>query len=975
MGIPGQGIIRKPSRFTLRVMRDSSGRAHGAWRTAQTDAGRASRQPVFLRAIRVWSPMISRPTLFVLSATLIVAGALLMLQASRLTLAYAMVERLRAEQVAGVAGQFADTLLPVRRLAELGSFIEPGWESDRLMRAVTAAEAGSPSLRRFAVYSPDGRLITATNPDTPANRPELLGFAVSTDAQIGIGRFRRDATNIEVVAVARDLPVAQRLVVVAESALAVPSQARPSQTAWALVLQGNEAVRLPSGLVSPALASEELHWLFSPVGDLVLGVTQPRQVYLAPIPGSDAAIRAEVLGPAPNATATGALTIGLVLISGGVGLSGLLLLRSLRDLTELKASRGTEENLQRILGAIAQDARTPLNSIYGFATLLTETELQSDQAEWASRIQSASQSLTMLLDSLVEIGERSPEEIDVANSIVRPDLIIRDVISLFETTYHDHGIEVYVKIHPSLFEYFEIDERKFRRILYHVIHNAVRYTKHGEVVVHARVEDGSTGEKILVVDVEDTGPGVAASDRQIIFEKFRRGGTKRISAEGLGLGLFVARTLARRLGGDVRHRDRQGGGSVFTISIATRQSPVLPTSRALRGRTALLVGFEPAQRARLAATLHRLGLIAETAPDGFVGLGTAERMMVTRGSLDVIFLDDTLTGMPPEVFVRRLRSIDLFRELPVVLVLRKGRETQSDVVQFTTAIPDDLPVPGIEQVLLRVFHVAQDVPGASRRVSARVLIVEDNHVNRTLFVEILKRAGHSVFTAADAHAALNMLDRLTVDIIVLDIALPVIDGIELAARLKANARTRTIPLIAVTAHEDSETLDAAREAGVVGILTKPIDGQKLARLVEDTLKRERMSIPADGSSPLDDELLINPSYLEAMFLDIGPAKTRDALEEFVQSASRDIPRLTETLASGVLPSDATPMQWLREAAENLGVVQMEGELEDLLQALGMGDAKAAAPHAEALERLWPATRLALLRTLARLEQRYERRNS
>lgn len=918
--------------------------------------------------------MISRPTLFVLAAVLVVIGALAMLQGSRLSVTYATLDRIRAEQVTHVAEQFANAILPVRRLADLAAVIDPARETERLTRLITSAELGSPTLRRFAIYSADGRLLAATSPEVPANRPELLGFAVSAAPQTSVGRFRRDAANIEVLAVARDLPVAQRLIVIAESAL-VALGSRTGQASWTLVLRGTEAVPVPIGLTLPVLAVEERHWLFSPIGELILGLTSQRQVYTAMVPGSDSAIRAEILQPAPKAAATGALTSGLILILAGVCLTGLLLLRSLRDLAELRATRGAEANLQRILSAIAQDARTPLNSIQGFATLLTETELQPDQAEWASRIQAASQSLTMLLDSLVEIGDRPPEDIEITNSIVRPDLLIRDTISLFETASHDRGLEIHTRIHASLFEYFEIDERKLKRGLYHVLHNAVRYTQRGEVVVYARVEDGSTGEKSLVVDVEDTGPGIAPADRQLIFEKFRRGAASKGSLEGLGLGLFVARTLARRLGGDVRYRERQGGGSVFTISIATRPAPVLPTSRALRGRTALLIGFEPAQRARLAATLHRLGLVAETAPDGFVGLGMSERMMVTRGALDVIFLDDALTGMPPEVFVRRLRAIELFRDLPIVLVVRKGREMQTDASQFSATMPDDMPVPGLEQVLLRTFNIAQDIAGAPRRASARILVVEDNHVNRTLFVEILKRAGHSVFTAADAYAALNMLERLTVDLVVMDLALPGMDGIELAAQLKANPRTRAIPLIAVTAHEDSETLDAAREAGVGGILTKPIDGQKLARLVDDTLKRERMSLPADGGSSQDDELLINPSYLEAMFLDSGPSKTRDALEEFVQNASRDIPRLAESLSSGVPPSDVSPMQWLREAAENLGAVQMEGELEDLLRALDMGDVKTATAHAEALEELWPDTRLALLRTLARLEQRYERRDA
>jgi hypothetical protein len=140
-----------------------------------------------------------------------------------------------------------------------------------------------------------------------------------------------------------------------------------------------------------------------------------------------------------------------------------------------------------------------------------------------------------------------------------------------------------------------------------------------------------------------------------------------------------------------------------------------------------------------------------------------------------------------------------------------------------------------------------------------------------------------------------------------------------------------------------------------------------------------MSLPVEEPpaeiAGVEDEVLINPSYLEAMFLDAGPSRTRTALGEFIDHASRDIPRLAELLASGIAPTDPDFIQNLKLDAENLGAVQLEVELDSVLAALGANDLSLAASHAEAAERLWPRTRVALLRTLARCEIRYDRRGS
>lgn len=908
-----------------------------------------------------------------------IGAAVILLQASRFASDEAAAEAERAVTVRQAAERLAELFTPLRRVADIGALVDPLQDTPGLTRLLADTEAASSYLHRLAAYANNGRLLAATTPDHPPDRPELFRFAFNPGPPVSLGRFRRGANELEVLAIARDLNPVSRVIAVAEIALAPGPAPGPEAATWRLSLPGGQEMSLPIGFAAPSLATGPQHWLYTWIGSTAGWWLPGPRTYVADVPGTDVALRVHVARHRPGETHIGALLVGLVVLLCGVATGGVLLTRLLRDLARLETARETELRVQKVLGAIAQDARTPLGSIHGFATLLTETDLHPEQAEWAGRIQAAAQSLSILMDSLVDVGDQPDGPVELNLTAVRPDLVIREVIGLFENQVQDRGLELRTRIENSVLEYFELDEKKIRRALFHVVHNAVKYTLRGEILVHARVDELEGDARHLVIDVEDTGPGVPPEERAIIFERFRRGQGKNISPDGLGLGLFVARRLARALGGDVTHHARDGEGSIFRILIPTRQAQSVPTLTSLRGKTVLLVGFDPVQRARLSATLHRLGLITETAPDGFLGLGTAERMAATHGDLDVILLDEALGNMPAEVFLRRLRSLSMFESLPVILTLRRGRQPETDTTLFSASIHDDTAVPDLEQVLVRVLNIDNNKSGERRGNLARILIVEDNHVNRLLFVEILKRAGYSTFIATDAYAALNMLDRIMVDLIVLDIALPGMDGIELATRLKAANRTRAIPLIAVTAYDDAATLERAREAGVLDILPKPLDSQRFLRVVGETLRRVRMSLPVEEPpaeiAGVEDEVLINPSYLEAMFLDAGPSRTRTALGEFIDHASRDIPRLAELLASGIAPTDPDFIQNLKLDAENLGAVQLEVELDSVLAALGANDLSLAASHAEAAERLWPRTRVALLRTLARCEIRYDRRGS
>ena len=502
----------------------------------------------------------------------------------------------------------------------------------------------------------------------------------------------------------------------------------------------------------------------------------------------------------------------------------------------------------RVLAAVGHDVRTPMNSILGIcALLLEEGNLAPDQHVWIGRIAANCEALLAMLDGLLEIASGAgnaglrPAEVDVA-------ALVDEVAGVLAPQAHDKGLRMGTRFDDAVHGHWMADPTRLRQVLFNLASNAIKYTAAGTVEIRASAVTDADGRTAIRLVVSDTGCGIAREDRSRIFERFMRGGGDAADGrEGLGLGLALCRENAALMGGSLTLDSTVGVGSEFSFEFLAERPAPGRQSAPYTGRTALVVGFDAAQARRLAGHLERIGLAVETAEDGFLAIGLAERMASRSGALDAVVVHGGMTGLPAEAFFARLRSTAYGRRSAIVAVgtpgdgaamadavlppAADGRQVATTVATFLAAMP-----------ALECIDPAAPLPGA-----ARVLVVEDDKVNQALLTAALSRRGFTAFVADHGEAAVRLAGSVGFDAILMDLQMPGIDGFEATRRIRAmGGRMARMPIIALTALTGAEVERRCAAEGFTARIVKPVNLDHLAAELWRSIETCRSA--ADGEA-------------------------------------------------------------------------------------------------------------------------------
>lgn len=640
-----------------------------------------------------------------------------------------------------------------------------------------------------------------------------------------------------------------------------------------------------------------------------------------------------------------------------------------------------EAERDRVLAAIGHDVRTPLNSILGIAALLLDGELEETQRRWVMRIRASCELLLAMLHGMLEACsaqadgvELNAEDVDVAD-------LVREVCEVLRPQAHDKGLELRVTVEDAALGCWRTDPTRVRQVLFNLAGNAIKYTDHGVVEVRVSLAATHAGREVFRVQVSDTGPGIAPDERAYIFERFQRGcGAAAAGREGVGLGLSLCRDIASLMGGALMLESTPGLGSLFIFEFPAERVAADQQRRGapFPGRSALVVGLSEGVRRRVALHLQGLGFTVETAGDGFVGLGLAERTAATQGALDLVVLDGALSGMPAEAFLVRLRANRLLEAARVVWV------ATADAVP-PPAAPADAVVPHpteareIERAVFAVLGPSSALqaidPEAPAPAQGRILVVEDNKINQVLLADVLGRAGFSVFTANDGEEAVHAARRGGFDLILMDIQMPGIDGIEATRRIRAaeaGGGWRT-PVVALTAHTGSMIRRQCLEAGASAVLHKPVDLARLPVQLREVIATNRAEVAALGTAAVPvaalaaeskgGNAIIEIEYLQALVLEVGAARARQVVQEFLADTEARLSRLEELLVSAEWSAVQRNCHDLAGLAGTLGAVSLADAFATLGHAARERDAVRAEQAMADVVAAWGRSRPALLRSL------------
>lgn len=594
---------------------------------------------------------------------------------------------------------------------------------------------------------------------------------------------------------------------------------------------------------------------------------------------------------------------------------------------------------ERVLASLGHDIRTPMTTIMGICGLMLEGDLEQEHRSWLEKMQSSGQALLGMLNGLLDLTASEADRVSIHPEPVDVASLVLEVAEVLVPQARDKGLELRVRCDDQLRGEWLIDPARLRQVLFNLISNAVKFTTTG--LVEVRAAPGTETPAKLRISISDTGPGIDAADRALIFERFKRGRDPvSASRPGIGLGLALSRESAELMGGTLTLESALGIGSEFTLTVPAERVVPTDSNAPFAGRTALIVAEEDAAIRAAAVQLGELGLVVETAPDGFLGLALAERLDAQRGAVDLVVLQGNLIGMPAEVFLLRLRATAFGRRASVVWIGAGAADVDIDAAVPVPADPYQV-VAAARQLLGARASLEALEPDAVIAGGGRILLVEDDKTTQTVVATALSRRGFAVFVAANGTEAVRLAANDSFDAILMDLNMPGMDGFTAVREIRAlPGRPATLPIMALTAFHGSKMRQRCMEAGFTAALEKPINIDRLDATLRRWTVGTNPAEPPATTAELDPEGYdadVSAPFLEEMVAVIGLDRARACVAEFVANAAARCRSLEELLPGWEHQAIVRHCEELAGMAETCGAIGLQEAMEELADAVSRDD--------------------------------------
>jgi len=558
---------------------------------------------------------------------------------------------------------------------------------------------------------------------------------------------------------------------------------------------------------------------------------------------------------------------------GAVGALGVFVARARQEAVErlerarqdaLAAARAKSE----FLAAMSHEIRTPMNGVIGMTDLLAGTPLTSDQRDYVDTIQASGRALLAVINDVLDFSKIEAGRLELEPEPVMLSAFADDAVAVVAPAACEKGVEVVCHVHADVPTQVMVDEPRLRQVVLNLLSNAVKFTASGTVALHVstrqppgRQRPSRRGMADVWLRVEDTGIGIAREDLGRLFDSFTQvdaSATRRFG--GTGLGLAISKRIVEAMGGELWVESEVGVGSTFHAVVPVPEIAGSDTPAPLDG-TLLLVDDHGGARDAVTALAERLGLHVHA-------FGTpADALAWTRagGRYDLAAIDLTLGDDGAFGHADALRA-GASGGRPLVLLIPHGSQIVSpgpfDVV-ITNPVRADRFADVVARLMGHAHRVAItfDEAADTDDVPLRVLLTEDHIVNQKVALGLLDRLGVTADVAEDGTQALAAFDRADYDLVLMDVQMPVMDGLEATRRLRATLPAHRQPrIVALTANALADDDARCRAAGMDGYLAKPVRLDDLRA----ELDRTRAGLAPSASRPA------TPSDREA------PAETRPA---------------------------------------------------------------------------------------------------